>query len=218
MCLPAGLPANSQLPHAASQWTMWRLCSQCIVALCSSHKLLSKLMWCRATPRADSTERAASGDMQRIQGLTGPSLMVRLNSVHYVQEHVPQLLQIVQDRWVLCGHDSPLQFVSIGIQLMAHECARCLRGWQHGGVHDIIRSSRQEACMQLSSASMLAPAAASTSNKAQTSAGGMVGPALQLMLRPALMQPSSVWGTASSACSATSQPLCRASSPLPAPR
>ena len=38
--------------------------------------------------------------MQRIQGLTGPSLMVRLNSVHYVQEHVPQLLQIVQDRCV----------------------------------------------------------------------------------------------------------------------
>ena len=53
---------------------------------------------CRATPRSDSTERAASGDMDRLRGLTGPSLMVRLNSLHYIQDNVPQLQQIVQDR------------------------------------------------------------------------------------------------------------------------
>ena len=50
--------------------------------------------------KGDLTERAKSVNLEYVQALTGPALMVRLNSLHYVQTNTPQLVQIVQDRYV----------------------------------------------------------------------------------------------------------------------
>ena len=55
-------------------------------------------VWCRAASKGDLTERAKSVNLDYVQALTGPALMVRLNSLHYVQTNTPQLVQIVQDR------------------------------------------------------------------------------------------------------------------------
>ena len=55
---------------------------------------------CRRGTKGDLTERANSVNLDYVQALTGPALMVRLNSLHYVQTNTPQLIQIVQDRYV----------------------------------------------------------------------------------------------------------------------
>ena len=51
--------------------------------------------------KGELTERARSANLDYVQALTGTSLMVRLNSLHYVQTSMPQLVQIVQDRYAL---------------------------------------------------------------------------------------------------------------------